>query len=76
LEAGLRLGDFADSLVIVNVAKYLIELRAVSREVLLESISIAHVSRVEKGQLQRKCSGPYCHSRPHSDYFLPTYVAN
>jgi hypothetical protein len=53
LKAGIRLGDFNDSLVIVNVEYFLIELRAVSLEVLMESINIFHIS-VEKGQPQRK----------------------
>jgi hypothetical protein len=55
LKAGFLLGDFTDSLVMVNVVKFLIELRVVSREVLVESINIVHVS-IEKGQPQRKYS--------------------
>jgi hypothetical protein len=70
LKAGFRLGDFNDSLVIVNVEDFLIELRAISLEVLLESINIFHIS-VEKGQPQRKYSGLYCRSRPYSDYLFP-----
>lgn len=53
LKVGFRLGDFNGSLVIANVEYFLIELRAVSLEVLMESINIFHIS-VEKGQPQRK----------------------
>ena len=69
MKAGFLLGNFTGSLVIMNVAKFLIELRAVSCEVLLESIGIVHVL-LEKGHRQRKYSRSYCHSRPHSDYLF------
>jgi hypothetical protein len=54
LKTGFRRGDFTDSLVIGNVAKRLAELRAVSREALVESINIIQISCVEKGQAQKK----------------------
>ena len=53
MKAGFRLGDFNDSLVIVNAVNFLIEIRAVSLEVLVESINIVHVS-AEKGQPTKK----------------------
>ena len=43
LNAGFRLGDFTDSLVIMNAVECLIELRAVSREALVESTNIVQV---------------------------------
>jgi hypothetical protein len=70
LKAGFRLSDFNESLVIVNVEDFLIELRAINLEVLLESINIFHISE-EKGQPQRKYSASYCRSRPHSDFLFP-----
>lgn len=53
LKTGFRLGDFIDSLVIVNVLNFLIELRAASPEVLVGSVNIVRVS-LEGATHQRK----------------------